>query len=79
MFKEPNESCYFNLMAGGGCEVLMADLRQTRTPDPNAGIDAVGWLFLAFAVAIIATAAVIAYEASNTMVANGAVSHVVAR
>jgi hypothetical protein len=57
----------------------MADLHQTRTPDPNAGIDAVGWLFLAFAVAIIATAAVIAYEASDTMVANGAVSHVVAR
>ena len=37
----------------------MADLHQTR-PDPNAGIDAVGWLFLAFAAAIIAVAAVIA-------------------
>ena len=41
MFKEPNKSCYFNLMAGGGCDVSMADLHQTR-PDPNAGIDAVG-------------------------------------
>jgi hypothetical protein len=59
------------------CEVSMADLHQTRPP--NAGIDAAGWLFLAFAVAIIATAAVIAYEASDTMVANGPVSHVVAR
>jgi hypothetical protein len=60
------------------CEVSMADLHQTR-PDPNAGIDAVGWLFLAFAAAIIAAAAMIAYEANDTMVANAPVSHVVAR
>ncbi len=56
----------------------MADLHQMR-PDPNAGLDAVGWLFAAFAAAIIAFAAVIAYEASDTMVANTPVSHVVAR
>jgi len=39
----------------------MADLHQTRNPDPNAGIDAMGWLFSAVAAAIIAVAAVIAY------------------
>jgi hypothetical protein len=60
------------------CEVSMADLHQTR-PDPNGGIDAAGWLFLAFAAAIIAAAAMIAYEANDTMVANAPVSHVVAR
>ena len=60
------------------CEVSMADLHQMR-PDPNVGIDAVGWLFAAFAAAIIAVAAVTAYEASDTMVANAPASHVVAR
>jgi hypothetical protein len=39
----------------------MADLQQTRTPDAE-GIDAVGRLFVAFAIAITAIAAVIAYE-----------------
>jgi hypothetical protein len=58
----------------------MADLHhQTCSPDPNAGIDTVGWLFLAFAAAIIAAAAVITYQASDTIVANAPVSHVVAR
>jgi hypothetical protein len=57
----------------------MADLHHTRTPNPNAGIDAVGWLFLAFACAIIAVAAMIAYEANDTRLANAPVSHVVAR
>jgi hypothetical protein len=60
------------------CEVSMADLHQTR-PDPNAGIDAVGWLFLAFAAAIIAAAAMIAYEANDTGLANAPVSHIVTR
>ena len=78
MFKEPNESYYFNLMARGGCEVSMADLHQTRTPDPNAGIDAAGWLFLAIAVVIIAVAAMIAYEANDTR-PNAPVSQIVAR
>jgi hypothetical protein len=40
----------------------MTDLHQTRTPDSNAGIDVVGWLFSAVAAVIIAFAAVIAYE-----------------
>jgi hypothetical protein len=59
-------------------EVSMANLHQTR-PDPNAGIDAVGWLFLAFAAAIIAAAAMVTYQANDTRVANAPVSHVVAR
>ena len=60
------------------CEVSVADLRQTRNPDPNAGIDAMGWLFSAVAAAIIAVAAVIAYEANDTR-ANAPVSQIVAR
>ena len=61
------------------CEVSMADLHQTRNPDPNAGIDAVGWLFSAVAAAIIAVAALIAYEANDTRLANAPVSQIVAR
>ena len=57
----------------------MADLHQTRNPDPNAGIDTVGWLFSAVAAAIIAVAAMIAYEANDAMVAKAPVSHMVAR
>jgi hypothetical protein len=41
----------------------MADLHQTGNPQPHAGIDTLGWLFLALDSAIIAVAAVIAYEA----------------
>jgi len=57
----------------------MADLHQARNPNPNAGIDAVGWLFSAVAVAIIAVAALIAYQANDTRVANAPVSQIVAR
>ena len=57
----------------------MADLHQTRNPNPNAGIDAVGWLSSAVAVAIIAVAALIAYQANDTRVANAPVSQIVAR
>ena len=51
----------------------MADLYETSNPERKPEIDAVGWLFLAFAVVITAAAAVVAYEA------NTPVSHVVAR
>jgi hypothetical protein len=61
------------------CEVSMSDLHEIRNPNPNAGIDAVGWLFSALVAAIVAVAALIAYEANDTMVANAPVSHVVAR
>jgi len=44
----------------------MTDLHQARTPNPNAGIDAVGWLFSALVAVIIAVAAVIAYDAIET-------------
>jgi hypothetical protein len=73
------ESCYFILQLAVACEVSMADLHHMRTPDPNAGIDTVGWLFLAFACTIIAVAAVIAYEANDTKVANSSVPHIAAR
>jgi hypothetical protein len=56
----------------------MTDLHQAPTPNPNAGIDAVGWLFSALVAAIIAVAAVITYEANDTR-ANAPVSHLVAR
>ena len=60
-------------------EVSMVDLHQTNNPEHRPQINTVGWLFLAFAVAITAAAAMVAYEANNTMVANAPVSHVVAR
>ena len=57
----------------------MSGLPEARHPEREPQIDTVGWLFLAFAVAITAAAAMIAYEANDTMVANAPVSHVVAR
>ena len=57
----------------------MVDLHETNNPEHRPQIDTVGWLFLAFAVAITAAAAMVAYEASDTMVANAPVSHIVAR
>ena len=43
-------------------------------PEREPQIDTIGWLFLAFAVAITAAAAMVAYKASDTMVANATVS-----
>jgi len=59
--------------------VSMVDRHETNNPQSEPQIDTVGWLFLAFAVAITAAAAIIAYQASDTMVANAPMSHVVAR
>ena len=56
----------------------MADLHQT-TRNPNAGVDAVGWLFSAVSALIIAVAALIAYEANDTGVANAPVPQVAVR
>jgi len=56
----------------------MADLHHTRTPGPDAGIDTVGWLFLV-ACAIVAIAAVITYEASDTKAANSSVPPIASR
>ena len=52
---------------------------MARTPNPNVGIDAVGWLFSALVAVIIAVAALIAYEANDTRLANAPVSQIVAR
>jgi len=57
----------------------MVDLRETNNPEGEPQIDAVGWLFLTFAVAVTAAAVIIAYQANDTMVADAPVSHVVAR
>jgi hypothetical protein len=69
----------FLLIEGLAVEVSMADLHHRHTPESHAGIDALGWLFLAFACAIIAVAAVITYEASDTTVAKSPGSHIVSR
>jgi hypothetical protein len=57
----------------------MVDLHETNNPKREPQIDTVRWLFLAFAVAITAAAAIVAYEANDTMVANSSVPHIVAR
>ena len=57
----------------------MSDLHEARDPRREPQIDNVGWLFLAVAVAITAAAAMVAYNAKDTIVANAPVSHVVAR
>ena len=57
----------------------MTDLHQASTPNPNPGIDAVGWLFSAVVAAIIAVAALVAYKANDTGLPNAPVSQIVAR
>jgi hypothetical protein len=57
----------------------MSDLHEVRDPERGPQIDTAGWLFSAIAVAIIATATVVAYKAHGTTVANAPVSHVVTR
>jgi hypothetical protein len=57
----------------------MSDLHEARDPKREPQIDTVGWVFLAFAVAVTAAAAMVAYEANDMLVANAPVSHVVAR
>jgi cell division septal protein FtsQ len=52
--------------------------KESKKNNPNAGIDAVGWLVSALVAVIIAIAAVIAYEAIDTT-PNAPVSKIVAR
>ena len=53
----------------------MSDLHEARDPKRKPQIDTVGWLFLAFALAsVTAAAAMVAYKANDTMVANTIVS-----
>jgi hypothetical protein len=54
----------------------MTDLHKTSDPKYKAQIDTVGWIFVAFAVAITVIAAVVAYHGSGTMIANTPVPHV---
>ena len=56
----------------------MSDLHEARDPEREPQIDTVGWLFLAFAVAVTVTATTVVYTA-NTMVANAPVSQVAGR
>jgi len=56
----------------------MSDLHEARDPKREPQIDTVGWLFLAFAVVVTATAAMIAYEANDATVPRP-VSQVAAR
>jgi hypothetical protein len=65
---------------GGGSfvkvEVSMTDLHETSDPKYTAQIDSIGWVFVAFALVITAIAAIVAYHASDTMIANSPTSHV---
>jgi hypothetical protein len=54
----------------------MTDLHETSNPKYTAQIDTVGWIFVAFAVAITVIAAVVAYHGSGAMIANTPVLHV---
>jgi hypothetical protein len=54
----------------------MTDLHKTSDPKYTAQIDTVGWIFIAFAVAITVIAAVVAYHGSGTMIANTPVPRV---
>jgi hypothetical protein len=57
----------------------MSDLHEARDPEREPQIDTVGWLFLAFAVAITAAAAMVAYKANDTVVSNAPVSQLATR
>jgi hypothetical protein len=48
----------------------MVDLHETNNPERKSQIDTVGWVFLGFAIAITAAAAIVAYQANDTTVAN---------
>jgi len=48
----------------------MSDLHEARDPEREPQIDTVGWVFLTVAVAITAAAAMVAYNAKDTIVAD---------
>jgi hypothetical protein len=54
----------------------MTDLHETGDLKYTAQIDTVGWIFVAFAVAVTVIAAVVAYHGSGTMIANSPEPHV---
>ena len=57
----------------------MSDLHEARDPKREPQIDTVGWLFLGFAVAITAAAAMVVYNGNEAVFGNAPVSHVAAR
>jgi hypothetical protein len=63
----------------GALAVSMSELHETSNQKSDEEIDTVGWVFAAVVVIITAIAAIIAYQASDTMVANAPMSHMVAR
>ena len=54
----------------------MTDLHESNNPKYTAQIDTVGWIFIAFAVAITVIAAVVAYHGSGPVIANTPIPHV---
>ena len=54
----------------------MTDLHEAGDPKYMAQIDTIGWIFVAFAVAITVIAAVVAYHGSETTIANTPVPHI---
>jgi hypothetical protein len=48
----------------------MTDLHETGDPKYTAQIDAVGWIFVAFVVVVVAIAAMVAYHGNGTVIAN---------
>ena len=54
----------------------MTDLHEQSDPKYAAQIDTVGWIFIAFAVAVTVIAAVVAYHGSGPMIANTPIPHV---
>ena len=53
----------------------MTDLHETTDPKYTAQIDTIGWIFVAFAVAITVVAAIVVYRGSGVMIANSPVPH----
>jgi len=54
----------------------MTDLHELPDPKPPAQIDTIGWLFLAAAVVITASAVMIVYHGNSTLVADTTLAHV---
>ena len=54
----------------------MTDLHETNDPQYTAQIDTLGWIFVAFAIAVTVIAGVVAYHGSGTMIANSPLPHV---
>jgi hypothetical protein len=54
----------------------MTDLHETSDPKYTAQIDAVGWIFVGFAVVISVIAMMVAYYGNDAQIANTPASHI---